>query len=203
MRCFRIWFWSGSSGRWRSTRVRAARGGCKESFAGLWLRSLVFHRFQLAQIQSRNGRFERRHVDPSFRGHDEPVAENDAVLVVAADFRRLLVRQPAIDRLDALGAGAVVALTLYADPASKADEPADAAAVRDLQRHGLAGAPVRGFCFGHHETGDPVLVTPARRFPESCKGVRHEGGERVDTDRIDTLAAADERSETLDGCSDL
>jgi len=90
------------------------------------LRSPVFHGFELVQIQSGNGRSERRHVGPSIGGHDEPIAENDAVLVVAADFRRLLVRQPAIELLDALGAGAIVALLVRADPAGKADEPADA-----------------------------------------------------------------------------
>src|SRR5207245_9434887 len=60
-------------------------------------------------------------------------------------------------------------------------------------------------CLGlrHHETGNRRLLCVAGRLRETCKTLGYEWLELINRDRVDALATAEQRAETLEGRSDL
>src|ERR1043166_1844022 len=95
----------------RCSAPQAVRG---DPFAARSVRrTLIFHRLQLREIELRHGGLQLVEAEAApARADDESIAEDDRVFVGTARFRDLLVHEPAVDALRALGAVFVFVLAL-------------------------------------------------------------------------------------------
>src|SRR4030095_9645266 len=135
---------------------------------------------------------------------DEAVAENNSELVVTAALRDLLVDQAAACFLRRFGTVVVVFLALYACPARQPDQPADAPGIGDLKGHSLLPAiAVGGLRLRDHQAGDAILLGVAARLGQTGKLFRDERFELIEADRIDALAAPEQRAKAFDGRRNL
>src|ERR1022692_1311193 len=150
---------------------------------GLLLDALVLQRFELAEIEARDGGLELAELDAVSAGaHDEAVTEHDGEFVAAALLRALLVDQAAVLFSGSLEAVVVFTFTLYAGPAGQSQQATRAAGVRDLQRHPLLRLiGVGRLGLRDHETGHPGFFSVAAGLGEPRERCRDERLELVDS----------------------